>query len=487
MKNPDSTFDFIVIGGGSAGYTAAAEAVKLGLRTALIESAKEIGGLCILRGCMPSKTLIASANRFRAIRSAGDFGIEVGGRPRFHPRRVVARKRRLVEIFAKARREEIASGGFALIRGWACFLNSHTVRVTPPGGASPQTFTAKSFLVATGSYIPKPEIPGLAEIGYLTSDDLLDDQTLPASVIVLGDGPVGLEAAHYYAAIGSRVTVVSKHSQVLNSADRDVAAALARALAKAGVEIIYHAKIESATKAAHGQKSVKLRIRGRAKSIHADEVVFALGRKPCVETLGLKAAGVELDEASHIVANEQQRTRCRHIFAAGDVCGPFEILHLAVRQGSIAARNAARQLGRLPGRSESMDYRMKLTALFTEPQVAVLGLTEKKARDDKIAIRVASYDFSEEGRAQIEGKTEGFAKLICEAKSGKLLGAAIVGPSAAELIHEMVAVLHFGGSVETIAALPHYHPTLSEIWTFPAEELSERVPRRRAHSARSTP
>jgi len=474
------TFDFIVIGGGSAGYTAAAEAVKLGMRTALIEGAKELGGLCILRGCMPSKALIASANRFRAIRSAGEFGIEVVGRPRFQTRKVVARKRRLVEIFAKAHREEIASEGFALILGRACFLDPHTVRVTSPGGATPQTFTAKSFLVATGSYIPEPEIPGLAKIGYLTSDDVLDHQTLPASVIVLGDGPVGLEAAHYYAAIGSRVTMVSKHGQVLNSADRDVAAALAQALSNAGVQIIYHAKIESAAKAPRGQKKVKLRIRGRAKSICADEVVFALGRNPCVEALGLEAAGVELGEDSHVVANEQQRTRCRHIFAAGDVCGPFEIQHLAVQQGIIAARNAARQQGLLRGRCESMDYRMKLSALFTEPQVAVLGLTEKKAREDKIAIRVASHNFSEQGRAQIEGKTDGFAKLICEAKSGKLLGAAIVGPSAAELIHEMVAVLRFGGDVETIAALPHYHPTLSEIWTFPAEALSERTPRRRA-------
>lgn len=183
-------------------------------------------------------------------------------------------------------------------------------------------------------------------------------------------------------------------------------------------------------------------------------------------------------DRSNIVANEQQRTRGRHIFSAGDVCGPFEILHFAAQQGRIAAR----QLGRLRGRSESMDYRMKLSALFTEPQVAVLGLTERKAHEDKIAIRAASYDFSEEGHAQIEGKTEGFSKLICQAKSGKLLGAALIGPSADELIHEMVAVLHFGGSVQTIAALPHYHPTLSEIWTIPAEELSERAPRRRAQS-----
>jgi pyruvate/2-oxoglutarate dehydrogenase complex dihydrolipoamide dehydrogenase (E3) component len=191
-------------------------------------------------------------------------------------------------------------------------------------------------------------------------------------------------------------------------------------------------------------------------SIRADEIVFALGRKPIVAGLGLELAGVKLTEGQHIETNDQKRTRRRNIFAAGDVCGPFEILHLAVEQGRIAARNVARHFGRLRGKDESMNYRMKLTGLFTEPQVAVLGLTEKKARERKIRVCIATYNFEDEGRAQIENKTEGFAKLICEPNSGKLLGAAIVGPSAVELIHEMVAVLHFGGTVKTIASLPHY-------------------------------
>jgi pyruvate/2-oxoglutarate dehydrogenase complex dihydrolipoamide dehydrogenase (E3) component len=267
------------------------------------------------------------------------------------------------------------------------------------------------------------------------------------------------------------VTVVSKHGQIFNSADRDVAGALAEGLVEAGVRIIYHATVESAEKA-RGKKAVNLWIKGRARTVRAEEIIFAIGRKPRVDGLGLDVAGVELTEGGRIETNEQQRTRRRHIFAAGDVCGPFEILHLAVQQGRLAARNAARHLGRLGGSVELMDYRMKLSALFTEPQVAMLGLTEKKAREKKTPVRVASYAFKEEGRAQVEGETQGFAKLICEPGTGKLLGAAIVGPSAAELIHEMVAVLHFGGTVATIAALPHYHPTLSEIWTFPAEKLA---------------
>ncbi|MEO7796695.1 MAG: NAD(P)/FAD-dependent oxidoreductase [Opitutaceae bacterium] len=466
------SFDFVVIGGGSAGYTAAAEAVKLGLRTALIEGGADLGGLCILKGCMPSKTLIASANRFHAVTTAGELGVQVTSRPRFNARFVIARKRRLVEAFAKSRRDEIGRGGFKIIRGQARFLDRFTVSIVFPEGGSELQLTGKTFLIATGSYIPKPEFLGMMKVGYLTSDDILEDASPPRSVMVLGDGPVGLEAAHYYATIGCRVTVVSKHSRILNSADADVSRALAQSLVKSGVKIIYHATIESARKVG-AAKEVKLQIKGRTRSVRAHEIIFAIGRQPRVSGIGLEDAGVKLNDDGHVGANEQQRTSQAHIFAAGDVCGPYEILHLAVQQGRIAARNAARHLAKLRGSIESMDYRMSLSAVFTEPQVAVLGLTERKARREKIVVRVASYAFAEEGRAQVEGETAGFAKLICEPKSGKLLGAAIVGPAAAELIHEMVAVLYLGGTVETIAALPHYHPTLSEIWTFPAEILAK--------------
>lgn len=469
-----SKFDFIVIGGGSAGYTAAAEAAQHGLRTAVVEDAPQLGGLCILRGCMPSKALIASANRYQAVAKAKELGIETTA-PTFHPRSVIARKQRLVERFARARREEIASGGFTLIRGRAKYLDEHTISVSARHDEAGQRFTAGAFLIATGSVILTPDIPGLAEIGYLTSDSILEDtRPTPKSVIVLGDGPVGLEAAHYYSGIGSHVTIVSKHGQILESADHDVAEALAGAFRRRGVKIITHAAIESAA-SSKGRKEIRFRVKGRLRAIVAEEVVFALGRKPNVTGLGLDAAGINVAESGHVTASLYQRTNRAHIFAAGDVCGPFEILHLAVQQGRVAARNAARARGRLKGRDEAMDYRLKLTGLFTDPEVAVVGLTEKKAREDKVRIRVARVPFSEVGRAQVENEAEGFAKLLCDPKTGKLLGAAIVGPRAVELIHEMVAVLAFGGTVMGISALPHYHPTLSEIWTFPAERLSAKV------------
>ena len=329
------SFDFVVIGGGSAGYTAAAEAVKHGLRTALIEGAAELGGLCILRGCMPSKTLIASANRFRAVSQAAELGVAVNP-PRLQPRAVIARKRRLVEVFARARREELAHGGFEVIRGQARFLDAHRVSVTPPNGGPEIQVRASTALIATGSYIPKPKFPGLIEAGYLTSDDILEDKSPPASVIILGDGPVGLEAAHYYSAIGRQVILISKHARILDSADPDISESLARALKNAGVKIISHAEVESAGKTG-ASKAVKLRVKGRSKTVRAKEIVFAIGRKPRTDGLGLEQIGVDLTDSRHIDANEQQRTSKPHIFAAGDVCGPYEILHLAVHQGGVGS------------------------------------------------------------------------------------------------------------------------------------------------------
>lgn len=465
---PD-VFDFVVIGGGSAGYTAAAEAGKLGLRTALIEGASELGGLCILRGCMPSKALIASANRLQAVAHAGELAIKTGG-PKFQPRAAIARKRRLVGTFAASRRHEIDRGAFELIRGQARFLDPQTISVRFPSAGEERQLSARCALIATGSYIPKPEFPGLVEVGYMTSDDILESQSPPASVIVLGDGPVGLEAALYYAAIGTRVTLVSKHPRILPAADLDVAEALTHAMEKLGVVFVYHAEVESVQKVGR-TKAVTVAIKGRRRTLRAQEIVFAVGRKPRVSGLGLEEIGVKLDDEGRVATSHQQRTNLPHLFAAGDVAGPYEILHLAVQQGVIAARNAARHLKKLRGATEAMDYRLKLSGIFTSPEVAMLGLSEHEAREKGIPIRTASVPFGECGRAQVEGAVEGIAKLICDRKTGKLLGAALVGAHAVELIHEMVAVLHFSGTAQTILDLPHYHPTLSEIWTFVAEKL----------------
>ncbi len=466
------SYDFVVIGGGSAGYAAARTAVDLGLQTAVVDGADPLGGLCILRGCMPSKTLIESANRNLSIRRAREFGLRAENLGS-HPAEIRDRKRRLIGEFASYRQGQLEDGRFDLHRGAAAFVDAHTVEVSPRDGGDTYRLGAASSLVATGSVIPDPPVPGLAEAGYLTSDDILDAGSLPASLIVLGGGAIALEMAHYLEGIGKGVTVIQRSEQVLRSVDRDVATALEDAFRKRGIELYTGTRITGVTRDGRS-KRVTFEHGGERRSVEAEEVLCALGRRPASGGLGLDAAGVSLDRG-RIETSPEQATSVPHIFAAGDVCGPHEVVHIAIEQGEIAAHNAALQLDKLASaHPRRIDYRLKLFGVFTEPQVASVGLGEREAGEAGLDHLTASYPFDDHGKSMTMGETEGFVKLVC-APDGEILGASCVGPEAVELIHEVVVAMHFRAKAADLAQIPHYHPTLSEIWTYPAEEIADQV------------
>ena len=463
---PEPDFDFVVIGGGSAGYAGAAIASRLGLKTAVIEGGRDVGGLCILRGCMPSKTLLESAHRAEAIRRAGDFGLRaeyLGA----DGAAIRARKRKLIGEFAEHRRHQLETGKFEFIRGEAAFSDPHAVDVRLCEGGS-RRLTARAFLIATGSRVKCHDIPGLREAGFWTSDDVLDSDQIPASVVILGGGAIGLETASFYAGLGSRVSVIQRSGQVLKETDDDVAAAVTEALEHRGVEIFRGTAL---TRVEHDGKTKRVHFThsGAPRFVEAEEIICALGREPATDGLELSRAGVA-NESGAIVADAHQRCGPEHIFAAGDVCGPFEVVHIAIQQAEVAARNAARTLGRLAGPLDETDYRLALFAVFTHPQVAAVGLTEREARKIEPNLRVAKYAFADHGKSMVRGETHGFVKLIADGTC-RIIGAACVGPEAAELIHEIAVAMHFRATSHDLARVPHYHPTLSEIWTYPAEEL----------------
>ncbi|EDY18242.1 pyridine nucleotide-disulphide oxidoreductase dimerisation region [Chthoniobacter flavus Ellin428] len=466
----ESDFDFIVIGGGSAGYAGAATASRLGLKTAVIEGGPEVGGLCILRGCMPSKTLLESGHRAEEIRHAGEFGLRAAYQGA-DGAAIRARKRKLIGEFADHRRGQLENGKFDFIRGEAAFVDAHTVEVRLLDGGT-RTLTARTFLIATGSSIQWHDIPGLRETGCWTSDEVLDSEHIPASVVLLGGGAIALELASYYQGIGSRVTVIQRSEQVLKETDADVAEELVKALEHRGMEICRKTKLLRVERVG-ALKRVHFFHEGKERSIDAEEIVYALGRAPAIEKLQLARAGVKTGHHS-IAADLHQRCGPTHIFAAGDVCGPVEVVHIAIQQAEIAARNAARTLGHLDGAMEKTDYRLALFAVFTDPQVAAVGLTERDARK-KHKIVVAKYPFADHGKAMIHGSQHGFVKLIAERDSQQIIGASCIGPDAAELIHEIVVAMHFRATARDLMHIPHYHPTLSEIWTYPAEEIAHEI------------
>lgn len=461
-------FDFIVIGGGSAGYAGASTAAALGLKVAVIEGGPEVGGLCILRGCMPSKTLLESGHRAEAIRRAGEFGVRaeyLGA----DGAAIRARKRRLIGEFADYRRGQLAGGPFEFIRGMAGFADPHHVEVRLRDGGL-RRIEGRAFLIATGSQANCPEIPGLDEVAPWMSDDVLDSEHIPASIIILGGGAIGLEAASFYAGVGSRVTVIQRSGQLLREADADVAAALTAALEARGIAIFRETSLTRLERA-DGCKRVVFTHAGAERVVEAEEIVCALGRRPQTAGLDLARAGLVLPGAG-LVANPHQQSQQPHVFAAGDVCGPHEIVHIAIQQAELAGRNAARLLGKLDGKLESIDYALKVFAVFTHPEVACVGLTERECAEQGITVRAAKYLFADHGKALVRGAPEGFVKLIVAPDTRRILGASCVGVEASELIHEIVVAMHFRATADDLARIPHYHPTLSEIWTYPAEELA---------------
>lgn len=465
----ENEFEIAVIGGGSAGYAAARTGAVAGKKVVVIDGAEELAGLCILRGCMPSKTLIETANRNLAIREAGKFGISV---PRgvVDTAKVIERKRRLIGDFQEYRAEQLTDGRFELIRGTAKFLDAQRLEITMREGGESRTITAKTTIIATGSTIYVPEIEGLKETGFLTSDDVLDDEKAPESIIVLGGGAIALEMAHYYEGIGKEVTVIQRSAHVLTGMDHDVADELEVALSARTMKIFCGTELKRVER--EGDKKVVIFDHdGQEKRVAAAEILCALGRHGNTQNLGCEKAGVILKK-DKVKMHRSMQSSAANIFAAGDVCGPHEIVHLAVEQGELAAGNAIKFLAGEDDFAE-MDYRLVLYGIFTQPQVATVGLNEIEAAEQDRDILVAKYPFNDHGKSIVHGIEHGFVKLVADAKTKEILGGAVVGPEGTELIHEIVVAMAFHATAGQLAKIPHYHPTLSEIWTYPAEEIAD--------------
>lgn len=475
MNQDENVHDFVVIGGGSAGYAAARTAVDLGLKTAVIDGAEELGGLCILRGCMPSKTLIESANMALTLRRAAEFGVHAQGGTA-DMKFIRDRKRRLIGEFADYRRGQLEDGRFTLVRGTARFekAGSDGLRMVVQlreGGT--QIVFARTALIATGSVVSTPPLPGLAETGFWTSDTILDAMEIPASFIVLGGGAIALEMAHFLEGIGRRVTVLQRNTQLLTGMDADVAGVVQESFQRRGIAVHCGTKLLRVETEAEG-KAVEFEMDGKTSRVRAAEILVALGRRPALDGLGLDEMGIATDNAGRVIATPTQQTTNSRVFVAGDACGPLEVVHLAIQQGETAANNAAEILrGGLA--THKMDYRCKLFGVFTKPQVAGVGLSEGDARAGGVPYVSATHPFSDHGKSMVMGETEGFVKLLAHPETGVILGAAVAGPEATELIHEISVAMHLGATVSQLATAPHYHPTLSEVWTYPAEELAEKT------------
>lgn len=451
-------FDLCVLGAGSAGYAAAVTARDMGRSVAIVEGIGPLAGLCILRGCMPSKTLLRSAELAHLVGEAAKLGIRADS-VQYDVPAIVERKRRIIADFADHRVKGI--GTFPLFRGDSHFTGSHQLAV----GAD--TIRARKFVVATGSVINEATLPGLAETGYIDSDDLLDLEALPHSVIVLGGGATACELAQYLVRMGVDTTILQRSAQILSSEDGDVAAALQRALEADGIRVFTQTRLLRAEKTATG-KRVVAEFGGAEIAFDAQEIFFALGRRPNVDGFGFEAADIAYDRAGVKVDGHLQ-TSNPDIYAAGDVTGMWELVHVAVYGGQLAAQNAFAMTRKLA------DLDLQMTrAVFTDPQVAIAGLSERQCVERGITYAKATFPFDDLGKAITAELTEGFVKMLA-APDGRILGVAIVGAEAGDLIHEAIALIYFKANIRDVLEMPHLHPTLAEIMTYPAEELMEEL------------
>ena len=453
-------FDTLVIGGGSAGYAAARTARETRERVAIVDSADSLGGLCILRGCMPSKTLIYSAEVLHLARLADRFGLNIPV-AKADMGRLHKRKLRTIAEFAEYRQEQLESDRFTLYRNRAKFTGER--ELTLDDGT---VLTANAFMIATGSVVAWPPVPGLRESDPWTSDDVLELDKLPESVIVLGGGVVACELAQFLHRIGTRVTQIQRSPHILKEQSPEAATVIEEVFRGEGIELITDTQLKQVERTPKGFR-VSFEHDGKLMVREAAHLLNALGRRPATHGLDLDKAGIELSDSGHIATNEFQQSTNPAVYAAGDVAGPHEIVHVAILQGELAARHAT-------GRpAQPVDYDALVSIVFTDPQVAYAGIPEAELKERGIDYVSADYPFDDHGKSILMEAKHGFVKIHAEKATGRILGAECVGKDGSELIHSLAVGIALKATAADLLKTHWYHPTLSEIWTYPLEDILE--------------
>jgi dihydrolipoamide dehydrogenase len=453
--------DLVVLGGGPGGYAAAFRAADLGLETVLVEARGPLGGECLHVGCIPSKALLGLAALAHDAADAGAAGFE------FAPPRIVLDRTRRWKDAAIGRLAQGLSGlararGVDVVEGQGRFDDAHTVHVTPSDEERPPvTLRFKHAIVATGS---RPAtLPGLdgSRERVWDSAAALALPAVPARLLVVGGGYIGLELGTVYAALGSEVSVVELTDGLLPGVDRDLVAPLQRRLRGLFKQIHLRTKVTAVAETPSGAV-VELAGEGAPARLEVEQVLVAVGRRPNSGDLGLERLGVAVDARGFVVVDAQRRTSVPRIYAVGDVAGEPMLAHKAIAEGLVAAEAAA-------GHPAAFEPQAIPAVVFTDPEVAWSGLTEPAAAARGIAVRTVKVPWTASGRAVANGRTDGLTKLTFEAETGRLLGVGIVGPHAGELIAEGTLAVEMGAVADDVASTIHTHPTLSETFAEAAE------------------
>jgi len=441
-------YDLCIIGGGAAGLVAAAGGAALGAKVVLVEKHR-LGGDCLYYGCVPSKALLHCAQVAHSVREASRFGISATLQP-VQLAEVMQRVDTVIRtIEPNDSPERFRKLGVEVIFGSGHFTGPDAFSVDN------RNLRARNFVLATGSRLTIPSIPGIDSVPYLTNETVFALQDAVPQIIIIGAGPIGIELAQAFARLGSRVHVVQRGTRILPKEDADLACILADKLRTEGVAFHLDSTPTLAERSANGVRLHITQPSGKTALLEASHLLLATGRQSNLDNLGLEAAGIEL-EHGRLKLDRRLRTTNRHIYACGDIGGPHQFTHMAEHQAGVVLRNA---LFHLPAKTQAHNIPW---CTFTDPELARVGLSEDEAKAQGVPYRVYTFPFHDIDRAQTDGTTEGSAKIITR-PNGRLLGAALVGPRAGELIHEYVLAISRNMKAGDLSKVIHIYPTLAQI------------------------
>ena len=459
-----NSFDLVVLGAGTGGYSAAFRAAQLGLRVALVDEDK-IGGTCLHRGCIPTKALLESAEMMNRARHLKEYGVALAGEPGVDYATMARRRDQVVKRMWTGLKSLVDKNKVTWVQGRGRLEGPGRVRVAmagedgTPGAGGERLLEATDIIIATGSRVKS--LPGLVLDGerILTSDDILRRETYPASIVIVGAGAVGVEFASFYADLGTKVTVLEYLPAIVPLEDREVSALLERSFTRRGIRVMTNARFDpAAVKVEADGVVVTVGPEGGAtEEIRAEVMLVATGRAANIEGIGLETTRVEV-ERGIIKVDGQMRTREPHVYAVGDIVGGLWLAHTAAHEGIVAAHAIAGDPNVHP-----IDYVKQPRATYCRPEIASIGLTEQQCQERGLPYRVGKVPFQAIAKALIGGEYEGFAKVIGNTETGDTLGVHLVGPHATDLIAEASVALELEATPWEIGASTHPHPTLSEI------------------------
>ncbi|ADL07571.1 dihydrolipoamide dehydrogenase [Thermosediminibacter oceani DSM 16646] len=438
----------VVIGAGPGGYVAALKAAKLGAQVTVVEKDK-VGGTCLNRGCIPTKALLASAEVLTAIKEAEEYGIRVEGKITPDMGLIIARKNKVVERLNKGIEFLFEKNNVRLVKGKGTLVGNKAVKVELEEGGC-ETLEADNIIIATGSSPAKIPVFPFDGKRVLTSDEILDLDYVPSSIIIVGAGVIGCEFGTFFSAVGSAVTMVEMMERVLPTEDSDLGKEMEKVLKRKKIKLHLKSRIEKVEIKENGVKAVL----DSGKELEAEIMLVATGRRAEINDLGLETVGVKTDKG-RIIVDDRMETSVKGIYAIGDIVPGLQLAHVASFEGICAAEN-------IMGIESRMDYSAVPRGIFTDPEVGAVGMTEEEALNAGFRIRTGRFYFRGLGRAQAAGKIIGFAKIIAEEGTDKILGASIIGPNATDLVHEIVPAIKCAITVKDMSKLIHSHPTFSE-------------------------